>query len=315
MRGVVRACVAVLVLAAAAGTACASIAGLTGGASGDGGTSDSGMLEAASDTRTPDVAPPDAVADSAVGTDTGSPPTDCPTGFGASMVKVPILGTDGGFFCVDSTEATQAQYLAFLDASADVAQPSECAWNTSYTNISGQPNDSCPATVTLDQPSYPVACVDWCDAYAFCSAQGKHLCGKIGGGTTLMSGYNNALVDEWFAACSQDDDPAHKYPYGSIDAGDAAVCNTLESNLHHSVPAMTFPECSGGYPGLWDMSGNLFEWEDSCDPNAPDTSSAQCLVRGGSFGDGVIWCDCAGNMPTSPRDMPGYKIGIRCCAY
>ena len=45
------------------------------------------------------------------------------------------------------------------------------------------------------------------------------------------------------------------------------------------VPVASLPGCQGGYPGVFDMSGNVEEVEDSCD------DAGTCYSRGGSFVD------------------------------
>ena len=57
----------------------------------------------------------------------------CPTGQkGASLARVGWA--DGVAFCIDTTEVTNAEYQAFLDAAADPgAQAERCrSWNTSF---------------------------------------------------------------------------------------------------------------------------------------------------------------------------------------
>src|SRR5579859_7204244 len=56
----------------------------------------------------------DAGAPDGLPTDAATGPQGCPTGFGPAMVQVPVAGSDA-FFCIDSTEVTQGQYLAFLE--------------------------------------------------------------------------------------------------------------------------------------------------------------------------------------------------------
>jgi len=95
---------------------------------------------------------------------------------GPNMVRVPTV--DGRSYCIDATEVTQAQYSQFLfvkkgDTSG---QEARCTWNMSY-------GVTCGGFDPVARGGYPVVCIDWCDAVAFCSWAGKRLCGKIGGGS------------------------------------------------------------------------------------------------------------------------------------
>ena len=67
---------------------------------------------------------------------------------------------------------------------------------------------------------------------------------------------------------------------------------------------------SSGYAGAYDLSGNLSEWEDSCDVPG---RSAYCRVRGGTFldYDGGLAC---GNAIYSARVYSFEYTGFRCCA-
>jgi formylglycine-generating enzyme required for sulfatase activity len=59
------------------------------------------------------------------------------------------------------------------------------------------------------------------------------------------------------------------------------------------------------------MSGNVWEWEDSCNADAGVTDV--CHARGGAHGNGDVFhrCDYDGFSP--PRDFASGPMGIRCC--
>src|SRR5438445_3243368 len=95
----------------------------------------------------------------------------CPAGKGGPAM-VPA-----GSFCIDQTEVTNAQYQDFVATNPSHAdQIPECAWNGSWVPFSGA------WTYDNQTATFPVAGVNWCQAYGFCAWAGKHLCGAPGGG-------------------------------------------------------------------------------------------------------------------------------------
>jgi formylglycine-generating enzyme required for sulfatase activity len=226
----------------------------------------------------------------------------------AAEAQVPCAGTGGppgvrvGAYCIDATEVTNRQYAVFLtqrDAHTD-KQPVVCAWNTDY-----QPSQDWPVAVGRD--NWPVGYVDWCDAYAFCQWAGKRMCGKIGGGANAFSDFDKASQSQWYRACSKGG--ALRYPYGQ-DL-DSKACNVPGSGIDHAVNVKELPGCQGGYPGVYDMVGNVEEWEDACN----DTSGAldQCRSRGLSYLYGPTDQGCAlDDSDTRSGSFP--DLGIRCCS-
>src|SRR5262249_1060179 len=144
------------------------------------------------------------------------------------------------------------------------SQPAFCTWNTSFDPQTSAGIDNCPNVSLVYDPVgralYPVACVDWCDAYAYCHSLGKRLCGSFQGQGVPMGSGSNATVDEWYAACSAAG--AKSYPYDGPYNG--YLCNTLEYNQSGSIRVGDDVNCVGAYGYLWDMSGNVSEWEDAC---------------------------------------------------
>ena len=208
-------------------------------------------------------------------------------------------------YCVDATEVTNAHYAAFLNASvATSGQDAPCAWNMSYA-----PSSQWPAT---GKDNYPVVYVDWCDAYAYCKWAGKHLCGKIGGGENDFFDADDADKSEWFNACSAGG--SSTYPYG--DAYDAMACVGIDydkagyqqgTDIPRAVATAT---CVGAYRGVHDLSGNVFEWENSCE--GPDSNDG-CRMRGGSASSETAYLVCDSSYDRE-RSNASASLGFRCCS-
>jgi formylglycine-generating enzyme len=263
----------------------------------DGGSSEGSMPGDSSDRKTTD----------AIARDAPSGDAPCPGEAGPKMVRV-------GSYCIDSTEVTGADYAAFVatDAGGSFAPPA-CAWKQGdYQNPGG----------IINGADGPAGDVDWCDAYVYCKWAGKRLCGAIGGGSVPFAEYADAVVDQWFAACGGTKHLA--YPYGN--AFDEDKCNGLLADGGYPGGASTYtivavtdnPGCVGGYPGIYDMSGNAAEWEDSCDESGGGDAAAQpCHYRGGSAHSDSTQLACAypfsfGN--PQPRRYQTDDLGFRCCA-
>jgi formylglycine-generating enzyme required for sulfatase activity len=213
--------------------------------------------------------------------------------------------TPNGAYCIDSTEVTNAHYAAFLAVdSGTIAQRPECAWNTSFTPSGGWP-------FPPDTGRRPVAFVDWCDAHAYCAWAGKRLCGKIGGGPIAPADIADATKSQWFNACSAGGTKA--WPYGTVFAPTA--CNGEAFGAGGPVTVASLASCEGGVPGAYDMSGNVFEWDDSCATNTGGAFDI-CRVRGGSYVNPAapLRCDAEQTFYRNANLVNGPYIGFRCCS-
>ncbi len=218
---------------------------------------------------------------------------ECPGGKGPMMVRV-------GTFCIDSTEVTKLQYSAFVTDDAAPSRPLACSWKTpSKAPGSGYP----PANAELETP---VNFVDWCDAYAFCAWAGKRLCGRIGGGTNAMASFDDPTRSQWFAACTNSG--ATRFPYGNTY--DPQACYGREVTPD-GLPRPARKSCQGGVPGLFDMSGNVDEWEDSCERD--NGRGDLCMRRGGGNDESGDFMACDVDK-TDRREARNVQKGFRCCS-
>ncbi len=223
------------------------------------------------------------------------------------MVKLP------GGYCMDRTEVTRGQYAAWLATHPSLAgQPPACEFNQTF-----DPDATCMADAAVYKgphaDQHPQTCVDWCDATAYCRGVGKRLCGGIGGGALEFTAWNDASKSQWYAACSSGG--TRSYPYG--DTYEPTTCNGKDAAKGFSVEVGTMAGCQSdvaGYEGVYDLSGNAVEFEDSClvedDPPWPGT---WCNIRGGGFMEDqpAMACDA---VPFAMRvhDV-ARSVGFRCC--
>jgi formylglycine-generating enzyme required for sulfatase activity len=226
----------------------------------------------------------------------------CPSQVPPAMVRV---GANGAY-CIDSTEVTNADYEAFLQAkgTSTGGQPAGC-YKTSFHPSTA---NACSLTVfdPAGQADYPVVCVDWCDAATYCLWAGKRLCGATNGGSATSPG--DPGQDQWMNACSGGG--TLSFPYGNTYA--PARCVDAQYNVTYAdapygavQPVKAAARCEGGFPGIFGMSGNAMEWEDSC-------GTGSCSVRGGSGASPEADLQCAS---AGIQDMGAVipLLGFRCC--
>ncbi len=294
-----------LMMALFALVSCAAVAGIDGLTIGEckggvcGGEGGAGGDDGGDDGPTPDATP-----DATLG--------PCTSDAGPAMIRA---GSPTNSFCIDSTEVTVAQYRLFLDSGTPATgQIAQCAWNASYApNVGGA--DAIPQTG-----------IDWCDAYAYCKWAGKRLCGRIVNGQPQGSVPEAELGDpdkhEWFVACSAQGQL--RFPYGSVPQVGACNVADTDASPNKAMPVGTYAKCVGGYPGIFDMVGNVWEWFDG--PFYPhdagtDAADAQVdgsyahqdtFVKGGSFAN-APGVDCRTDGRGATRDYRAADVGFRCC--
>jgi formylglycine-generating enzyme required for sulfatase activity len=231
-----------------------------------------------------------------------------------------VAASGGGAYCIDQYEVTYAQYEVFWSANPDFSL-SECSWNTGTGKYT--PAAHWPAPTQNYGKTYPVRSIDWCDAWAYCKYSGKRLCGKQGGGSVPYASFADASQSQWTNACNGGG--VSVYSYGS--SYDKSLCvgsdflyqegtGPIFTAAGAPYPGVrsysTFPaqKCQGAAPNLFDMTGNVGEWEDSCDATAG--ASDNCHIRGGGYKEqgAAVACNVS---RTSARNATPEDVGIRCC--
>lgn len=224
----------------------------------------------------------------------------------AKMVSIPS-GSAGPGYRIDATEVTQGQYAAWLATkpALPASTDANCGWKatgsyapagTGYTGVSAE--------------SHPIQYVDWCDAFAYCASFGKRLCGAIGGGESAYSKYADANVNQWYRACSASG--VNAYPYGPTYQPTYCATEDHSSKLA-TIAVGSLSNCTSstlGYEGVYDLSGNVAEWEDSCDGPGESTN---CRSRGGMYSASGVLVSCGGTHVFARRTT-AQEIGFRCCS-
>ena len=216
-------------------------------------------------------------------------------------------------FSIDATEVTRGQYAAWLATNpATTGQAAVCSWNTSFT-----PNATCMAQPSVCQgtecANHPQPCIDMCDASAYCNAVGKRLCGAIGGGSVSSTApdlsLNIATKSQWYNACSSNG--GNQFTYGNSSV--RGNCNDYLTFSTTTVPVASMPECQSpipGYAGVFDLIGNVSEWEDNCYGSAGQADG--CRARGFSFRLSELMPMCS-QFSSTYRSAAYDNVGFRCC--
>ena len=231
---------------------------------------------------------------------------------------------------VDSTEASRADYAAFVTKNiALTTLPAGCGFKKSFAPDAACMTAGVTAGTVCDTSkgacdNVPQVCVDWCDAYAYCESKGLHMCGKLGGGGTMvaLSASDDPGQSQWMNACSA----GGQFPWNESSMWTAPVegqncagsAKTAAPN-GGAYPVGTLPKCHSpalNYAGAFDLSGNVAEWENSCSMDVKGMNASKddtCRVRGGSFLSGAAQLRCDAHPQDLARQAVAPDVGIRCC--
>lgn len=182
-------------------------------------------------------------------------------------------GTPGGVYTVSAFKIakypiTNAQYALFIDDSYGYFNP--IWWNYSEAARQWRQENAQPMPTRFGGDDLPRTLVNWYDAVAFC----RWLMNRSGLKVTLPT------EQQWQRAAQGDD--GRLYGWGNhIDPTYATYGHDSNGRV---TPVTHYPQSASPF-GVWDMSGNVWEWcltrwgDDSTDLE----SDGERVVRGGGW--------------------------------
>jgi sulfatase modifying factor 1 len=191
-----------------------------------------------------------------------------------------------GGYAIDATEVTRDQYAAWLATNPSTSgQPSYCSWN-----------DGLHAELRM---------AAWGERQPPGGVRG--LVRRI---RVLCGGGQAVVRQDWrwgqrvWGLRGRDEEPmVQRVQFGRAERLSVwgyvlgSTCNGYDAGKGGTVPVGSMSGCESsvsGYTGVYDLSGNVWEWEDSCDGYVDDTN--WCRLRGGSFNDVDYYLRCEAKM-------------------
>jgi eukaryotic-like serine/threonine-protein kinase len=223
-------------------------------------------------------------------------------------------------YCIDRTEVTVGAYAACVAAGA--CRPALLTVN--WTNYSArQVKVASPWCNRMDRPDHPINCVDWDQAAAYCTWEGKRL----------------PTEAEWEYAARGSD--GRVYPWGNgvpsmtrLNMRRSELVMMAKRELTESwgvmhdgddgwettAPVGSYPEGASPF-GALDMAGNVWEWtadwygsyapQAETNPQGPSTGTSRVYRGGGCTTSDTSKARTANRrwIPPTARD---YDRGFRC---
>jgi hypothetical protein len=160
----------------------------------------------------------------------------------------------------------------------------------------------------------PVVGMALCHAWSYCIWAGKRLCSSIGGPDAGRATAGDDLTNEWIYAC-QNGTHAFQFSYGPTYVAGACNVPDPEAGIEGGAAFAPggFAACrgalDGGFAAIFDMSGNVSEYDDYS--SSYDSSASSTRSRGGSwqFPNGAC------SQTIGFGSLSGFgDVGFRCCA-
>lgn len=240
----------------------------------------------------------------------------------------PVHSVTVSSFNMGKYEVTNSEYVSFLNSQGNQTEGGVEWINIGALNeITGGPN---PGTFSVDSyyKNRPVTVVSWYGAVAYCnwlsSQQGLISCyGPIGNRGNdpsvwrTLNGYRLPTEAEWEYACRAEQTAEYywgdPYPPDPPNIGNYAWYTTNSGSNAHNVG----DKLPNNF-GLYDMSGNVYEWcsdwygsypsgpsGNVTNPTGPGTGSDR-VFRGGSWFDIALYCRSAYRFYSDPKDHLGH---------
>ena len=251
-----------------------------------------------------------------------------------------IMGTDGGLpyegpahrvvvdsFRIDAHEVTNAQFARFAEASGHVTESERLGWSgvfdpevSRWTKGDGADwrHPAGPQSSHRDMPDFPAVHVSWDDAAAYCAWRGARLPTEAEFEYAASGGLKNSRY-AWGNELTPEGMHQANLWQGEFPYEDRALDG-------YNGPAPVRQFAPNGF-GLYDMTGNVWEWVQDWyapdyfssspvhNPRGPDTGT-QKVHRGGSWLCSENYCRgyrLAARMMTPP-DSALNNLGFRCAA-
>jgi formylglycine-generating enzyme len=223
-------------------------------------------------------------------------------------------------YCIDATEVSRVDYADFLRAQPAPSSLAQCAGDDLEPGCEWPGFDEAYEKMKNGDQEYdwyalnrPATCVDWCDAAAYCERLDKHLCGNHHAVGAEFEDFANPNESLWSMACTAAG--ANDYPYGDeFIAGRCVDSTPVQSSAPTQPEAIARRDgCAGNksmFACIFDLSGNVAEWENSCDS---EQAGARCHVRGGSYLDSGADVSCAAAATSERSTNTDPSVGFRCC--